>query len=214
MNTKLILIRLGIIALVVLICKLAYDKVADDPGMLLVYFIALGAIGGFLVVKFVLPWFGDAVTTALLSSGEEVKPTETMKAAAKLAQGDYQGAIEEHEKSLKQNPAQSFPVGEIAKIHAEKLNDPQTALRVLETHIAAREWPQDDAAFLRFRVIDIHIVQLQDFDTAHVLLERAIADFPNTRHAANAHHKLGEVEKAQYKQMTERRLKAGGNQAS
>jgi tetratricopeptide (TPR) repeat protein len=210
MNTKLVLIRVGIVALVVLLCKWAYDKVADDPGMLLVYFIALGAIGGFLVVKFVLPWFGDAVSTALLSSGEEVKPTESMKAAAKLAQGDYEGAIAEHEKSLQQNPAQSFPVGEIAKIYAEKLNDPQRAIQVLEQHLAAQEWPLDDAAFLCFRVIDIHLVQLKDYDSAHALLQQVIAEFPNTRHAANAHHKLGEVEQAQYKLAAEKRLKAGG----
>lgn len=213
-NVRLIVIRLCIIGLVLILCKLGYEKLKSDPGMLLVYFIAIGAIGGFAVVKFVLPWFGDAVSTAILSSGEEVKPDESMKAAAKLAQGDFEGAIVEHQKALAENPAQSFPIGEMAKICAEKLHDPQRALGILEKHLAAQEWPLDDAAFLRFRVIDIHINQLKDLDGAHALLEQVIVDFPQTRHAANAHHKLGEVEQAQYKLITEQRLKAAGGQAS
>lgn len=212
MNIKLIAIRISIIVVAFLLCRWGYFLLKDDPGMLLVYFIAIGAIGGFFVVKFVLPWFGDAVSTAILSSGEEVKIDESMKAAAKLAQGDYEGAITEYEKALRENPAQSFPVGEIAKICAEKLHDPQRALQVLEQHLDAREWTEDDAAFLRFRIIDLHVVHLKDFDTAHALLEKVIADFPNTRHSANAHHKLGEVEQAQYKHMMEQRQKASSQE--
>jgi len=201
MNPALV-IRLCLVGLGILLVWAGWNEVKDDPGMMLIYFIFVGAAGGFLVVKFMLPWFGDAVTTALLSSGEEVRSVEGMKAAAKMAQGDYEGAIAEHEKTLAERPDQPFPVAEIAKICVEKLRDTARALAVLNKHLDGRTWPEDDAAFLRFRIIEIHADHLQEYEVARELLQQVIADFPNTRHSANAHHRLHEVEQAQYKQIT------------
>jgi len=208
------IIRLCLIVPFLIVVKIGYDRVKDDVGMLLVYFIAMGALGGFLAVRYVLPWFGDAVGTVVYSSGEEITSDEGLKAAAKLAQGDYEGAISEHEKSLAENPAQTYPISEIANISAKKLHDPQRALKVLQKHLAARSWSEEDAAFLRFRVVDLHLDVLKDFSAARNLLEQIIADFPNTRHSANAHHKLHELEQAEYKLIVEQRTQAANGQAS
>jgi outer membrane protein assembly factor BamD (BamD/ComL family) len=210
MDIKGLLIRVVVIAVLFWLIRLGWNLIGDDPAILFIYIICLAVVGGVCVVKWVLPWIGDAASTAMLSSGEEVRPDETMKAAAKVAQGDYEGAISEYEKSLKENPKQSFAVGEIAKICSDKLGDPQRALNVLQEHLAATQWSRDDAAFLRFRVVDLYAEALKDYDTARNQLQQVIADFPNTRHSANAHHKLNEVEQAQFRHLTEQRLKGAG----
>ncbi len=213
MNRTLI-IRLCLIVLLLVLAKKGWDRVEADMGMMLVYFICLGTVAGLLVVKYFLPWFGDAVGTAVYFSGERVGPGEGTEASAKLAHGDYEGAIAEHEKTLAEDPAQSLLVVEIAKICADKLHDPQRALQVLQKHLTARAWPEDDAAFLRFRIVEIHLQALKDFARARTLLEQIVADYPNTRHSANAHHKLHELEQVEYKHLTDQRAKAGGHPAA
>lgn len=205
------IIRLCLVALFLVLVKLGYDRVRDSEGMMLVYFIAMGALAGFLFVKYVLPWFADAVGTVVYSSGEEIRPDETgLKAAAKLAQGDYEGAIAEHEKALANNPAQTYPIAEIANICVKRLNDPQRALQVLQKYLSAREWPEEDAAFLRFRMVEVQLDTLKDLTAARHLLEQIVTDFPNTRHSANANHKLHEMEQMEYKLILEQRAKSTG----
>ncbi|HEY1051370.1 MAG TPA: hypothetical protein VGE39_16475, partial [Prosthecobacter sp.] len=67
-----------------------------------------------------------------------------------------------------------------------------------------------DAAFIMFRIADVHLTHRHDFEAARDMLEQVIGNFPNTRHSANAHHKIGEVEQAQFKQLQEQRAKGGG----
>jgi tetratricopeptide (TPR) repeat protein len=207
--TRVLLLRLGLFLAVILIALWGWNQVRGDVGLTFVYFVTLGAAGGFLAVKYFIPWLGDAVGTALFSSGEQVGDDPSLKAAAKLAQGDYEGAIAEHEKNLANDPSQVFPIGEIAKICADKLHDPARALHVLSSHLQARDWPEDDAAFLRFRMADIEIDKCRDYAAARALLEKIMLDFPDSRHRANAHHRLNELEQLEFKEALARR--AGAN---
>ncbi|MCP5557930.1 MAG: tetratricopeptide repeat protein [Verrucomicrobiaceae bacterium] len=213
MNTSLI-IRLCIIGLVILLLMIAWDQLKNaNPGMLFIGFIALGTVAGILGVKFLIPWIGDAVGTFFYSSGEEVQMEGSMKAVAKVAQGDYEGAIEEYEEMVRNEPDKPFPIAEMGKIYAEKLKDPQKALAVIQKHLNSREWPGDDAAFLMFRMVDIQLDSLGDFEAARDRLQQIIGAFPNTRHSANAHHRMNEVEQQQFKMAMEQRLKSGGTEA-
>jgi len=130
------------------------------------------------------------------------------KAAACISQGDYPGAIGHYEKMLEDKPDDPFPVAEIAKVYAERLHDPQAALKVLEEHLQSKDWPVDDAAFIMFRIADAHLTHLHDYEAAHDMLQQVIGNFPNTRHSANANHKIHEVEQAQYKLLMEQRARA------
>jgi tetratricopeptide (TPR) repeat protein len=206
MNPRLV-IRLCLIGLALLLAIWGWEKVKDDPGMMFVYFVAMGSIGGFLAVKFLVPWIGDVIGTLVFSSGEQITVDKSSRAAVKLAQGDYEGAIHEHEKALHENPAQTFPIAEIAKIWTDKLHDPKRGLAVLQEHLSARDWPEDDAAYLMFRALDIKMDVLKDYEGARQLLQEVIGKFPNTRHSANAHHKLNEIDQAEFKQLAEQRLK-------
>lgn len=207
MNTTLV-IRICVVTLVLLVLALLWNfaKEAGD-GMKLVFVILVGLGSALLAVKFLLPWLGDLMGEAVFSSGEKVEQDHMTKAAARIAQGDYQGAIEHYEKMLEDKPDDPFPVAEIAKIHAERLHDPQAALKALEDHLQSKDWPVDDAAFIMFRIADVHLTHRHDFETARDMLEQIIGNFPNTRHSANAHHRMSEIEQMQYKLLMEQRAK-------
>lgn len=208
MNRELI-IRLCFATLGILIVMLLWNLVKGaGDGMKLVFVIVVGVVGGILMVKFVIPWIGDAMGEAVFSSGEKVEQDEMTKAAACISQGDYAGAIEHYEKMLEDKPDDPFPVAEISKIHAERLHDPGAALRMLEEHLQSKEWPVDDAAFIMFRIADVHLKHRHDFEAARDMLEQVIGNFPNTRHSANAHHKMSEIEQAQFKLLMEQRAKS------
>ena len=213
MNTALV-IRICVITLVLLVIALIWSFVKDaGDGIKLVFVILMGLAGGLLAVKYFIPWLGDMMGEAMFSSGEKVEQDHMTKAAARIAQGDYPGAIEQYESMLSEKPDDPFPVAEIAKMHAERLHDPQAALKVLEEHLQSKDWPVDDAAFIMFRIADVHLTHRHDFETARDMLEQIIGNFPNTRHSANAHHRMSELEQLQYKQLMDQRAKAGSSGA-
>jgi hypothetical protein len=156
MNRELI-IRLCIVVLALLIAAMLSgsdqggERWHEAGG-----FIVLGVTGGILMVKFVIPWIGDAMGEAVFSSGEQVEQDEMTKAAACISQGDYPGAIEPLRKDAGGQADDPFPVAEIAKVYAERLHDPQSALHVLSDHLQSKDWPVDDAAFIMFRIADVH----------------------------------------------------------
>lgn len=213
MNRQLV-IRICLVLLAILIFSMIWNFVSEaDDGMKLVAVIVIGLTGGLLMVKYVLPWIGDMMGEAVFSSGEQTEQDDMTKAAACISQGDYEGAIGHYENMLQKVPNDPFPVAEIAKVHAERLHQPDEALRVLSEHLQSKDWPVDDAAFIMFRIADVHLTHRHDFDAARDMLEQVIANFPNTRHSANAHHKTSEIEQAQYKYIMDQRAKAASSAA-
>ena len=212
MNTGLI-IRLCLIGIVVFVLMAIWHLIQDsNDGVKLIFFIVIGVGGGLWAIKIFIPWLGDVIGTFVYSSAEEIVVDDSMKAAAKIAQGDFEGAIEEYEKLAKDNPMDPHPVAEIAKIHSDRFHDHATALDVLQRHLQSREWPVDDAAFLMFRIAEVYSDRLHDYETAHDILEEVIANFPNTRHSANAHHRINEVDQAKFKEVMEQRLKSNADE--
>jgi tetratricopeptide (TPR) repeat protein len=183
MNPQLIT-RLCVVLLVIILGLLVYRWIMQaSDGMKLVGFILLGGIGGMLAVKYLLPWIGDAIGEGMYSSGEQIEQDGLMKAAACISQGDYAGALDHYQKMMHEKPEDPFPAAEMAKVHAERLGDPHMAIQVLTNH-------------------------LHDFAAARSTLEQVIAGYPNTRHSANAHHKITELEQVEFKFIQEQRAKA------
>lgn len=208
MNTGLI-IRLGITALLVVLVCLFWTWIENEIAKL-IYVIIVGAIVAIFGAKYLIPWIGDVMGTFIYSSGEEIQQDERMKASAKLAQGDFEGAIGEYEKLLKSKPEDTFAIAEAAKVYSQRLDEPDKALAFIQRHLSGREWPEDEAAFLMFRLVDIHLDPKKDYDKAREVLNEVIARYPNTRHSANAYHRITEIEQAQYKEIIAARQKAGG----
>ena len=182
-----------------------------EIGTLFAVVLVGGCVLGLLAVKFLLPRIGDAVGAFFYSSGEIAGPESSSKAAAKLAQGDYSGAIAEYGNMLASNPGDILAISEIAKLQAEKLDDPHGAVAFLETQISSRAWNEEDGAFLLFRLVDVHEQALHDFDGALEILGRVISQFPNTRHSANAKHRVHEIHQAQFKALSHQRPPSKGD---
>jgi hypothetical protein len=81
----------------------------------------------------------------------------------------------------------------VAKICCEHLDDAPGAAELLEQALQ-REWAPDDAAFLSARLVDVYWKHQHDARGARALLLQIIEAMPGTRHAANAEHRLREIE--------------------
>jgi tetratricopeptide (TPR) repeat protein len=113
---------------------------------------------------------------------------------AASARGDFEGAILEYRHCLECDPADTLALSEIARLHAEKLGDPPAAIAVLDEALR-REWPPEDAAFLKTRLANVYWAQLRDAARARELLQEIVAFFPNSQHAVNARHRLREIDR-------------------
>jgi hypothetical protein len=160
------------------------------------FLISSGLLGIFLVVN-LLPRVGDFITTAMFASNAKVEPTAASPALSKIAQGDYEGAVEAY-LELAETSEDATPYGEAAKLAAEKLDDPARASEILQDALQNREWGEEDWCYLQFRMVDLLDEHFKDFASARAILESIVEHCPNTRHSANAATRMRELEAAEY----------------
>lgn len=170
-----------------------------DPSKIIVLFAAvilLGAVIGILIAFLLLPAFGEWAGNFFFSPNEQDTAREPhANAAAKMARGDYAGAIADYRAALARDPADTFALGEAARIFCEKLGDPASAAALLEAALG-RDWPQDQAAFLANRLADVYWRHQGDAPRARAILSQILAAMPDTKHAASAARRLREMEGA------------------
>ena len=159
-----------------------------------ILFIIAGISAGIILLTFVIPWAGDAIGTFFYSAPEEVEPDPSALAVAKVAQGDYEGAIAEYQKLIDEHPMDRFPVVEVANLYMSKLDDPDRAVNFLEVSLNDKEWPVDDAAYLMFRCVEIELEKRDNPVRARELLELIVENFEGTRHSANAQHRIEQID--------------------
>ena len=145
---------------------------------------------------FLLPALGEWIGNLFYSAPEEVEPDKYGEAASKLAQGDYEGAIKTYRAIAKDDPNTRFPHVEIAKIQLEQLHDADAAINTIQAALDSKQWPENDAAFYLFRLAELYHQERGDEGAAKGFLNRVMETFPETRHSANARHKLNEIEQA------------------
>ncbi len=162
-------------------------------------FIVASVLCAILFVTWILPTLGDKVTEAMVSSGEKVRDTPGAIVARHIAQGDYEGAITELQKQSFAEPQNPRPVLEIARLHLEKLEDPQSALQSLQTALVSREWPALHEATLRLKLADLLAsASPPDFEAAKAEVQQVIDRFPGTTQAADASALLNQIQEKQF----------------
>lgn len=155
--------------------------------------IASAVFLGTLFVTFVLPNWASRVSQSVYGSNEEVdEPAILHEARSLLAKGEYEEAIQVFRRAVEEDPANRLPWTEIARIQGRYLEQPGAAAQTLAEALASREWPEEDQAFLLFRLADLHREDPQGRAQAVAALERVIREFPDSRHAMNARHRLKE----------------------
>jgi tetratricopeptide (TPR) repeat protein len=196
-NKKLVVLNSGIAVLVIsawwMISNWKTWGENDQVGMQFVALMGFTVVIGFFVVLFVLPTLGDKIGAFFYSAPEKIEPDAFSKASSKIAQGDYEGAVAAYAKIAVDEPENRFPGVEIAKLQQDNLGDVDAAIATLEGAIEGKGWEIDDAAFLIFRLEDIYLKEKGDVERSKELLELVIERFPETRHSANAHHRLNEM---------------------
>ncbi len=160
---------------------------------ILLAFLTAGLVGMVVVVD-VLPMLAHKATHSVYDSGEKVdNEADAMHAArSKVAQGDYEGAIESFREAAKADPLNRLPWVEIAKIQKEQLEDPAAAIQTIRHALESQEWEVNNAAYFLFRLAELYDEDAGDRASAAAMLNQVMAQFPETRHSANARHKLHE----------------------
>jgi tetratricopeptide (TPR) repeat protein len=176
--------------------RLAKANPDIDPSkvvMLFAGFILIGGSAAIIVVVMVMPAIGDAVGNFFFQPNQEIEKDPHASAQAALARGDYAGAVEEYRQMIINDPGDTLSYSELAKISCEHLDDAAGAQAILEEALQ-REWSPDDAAFLSARLVDVYWKFQHDARSARALLLQIIETMPATRHAANAEHRLKDIE--------------------
>jgi len=158
---------------------------------ILLAFLSAGLIGIVFVLE-VLPIIAHRMTHAVYDSGEMVEDDPMREARSLVAQGDYEGAIASFREAAKADPLNRLPWVEIAKIQKTNLEDPMAAIETIRTALESQEWQLNDAAYFLFRLAELYDEETQNRDAAVSILQQVIDEFPETRHSANARHKLHE----------------------
>jgi tetratricopeptide (TPR) repeat protein len=176
--------------------SLARKNPEVDPSKIVLLFAATVLVGGttaIIVVSLVLPAIGDAVGNFFFQPDQEIEKDPHASAQAALARGEYAEAVEEYRRILADDPTDTLSYSEIAKISCEHLDDAAGAAAILEEALK-REWTPDEAAFLTSRLVDVYWKYQRNIRGARALLIQVVESMPGTRHAANAEHKLKELE--------------------
>jgi len=160
---------------------------------LLLTFLSAGLIGLVLVV-YLLPLLAQKFTHAVYDSGELLEKDLMREAHSLLAQGEYELAIEAFKKVAAEDRFNRLPWVEIAKVYRLNLHDPTSALGTLRQALESQDWQVEDAAYLMFRIAELYDEDFEDRATASGVMHQVVEEFPETRHSANAAHKLREWE--------------------
>ena len=147
-----------------------------------------------LFIIYVLPNLAHRATHAIYDSSEMVEEDPLHDARALFAQGDYEGSIEAYRAVAEEHTGDRFPWVEMAKIYNTNLEDPDTAIAVLREAMSSYDWQVKDAAFMMFRVAELYENEKEDKEATVQILQQVVEMFPETRHSANATHRLRELD--------------------
>ena len=148
---------------------------------------------GILFIMYVLPSITEKATHMVYDSGELVEKDPLHDARAAHARGDYEEAIAVYLSVTNDDPYNRLPWVEISKIQHDNLEDPDAAIQTLRNALESHEWAVNDAAYFMARISDLYLEDKEDQESAVNILQQMIETFPETRHSANATHKLREI---------------------
>jgi tetratricopeptide (TPR) repeat protein len=193
MATKIILGLIG-----ASIAYYMYDSYTDpDPNATfskLLSTICAGLFFGLLAVFYVLPALSHKAAQSMYADANEAAEQDGLQEArALVAQGDYESAVVAYRKSLIKDPSNRLAWTDMAKLYAEKLEQPQLASSSLREAYDEHEWSEEDGAFLLFRISEWQLDDCQDQEAGAATLKEVIEAYPSTRHSANAMQQLRQL---------------------
>jgi len=171
--------------------------IAENQTKVMLFFggiILLVVVIGLIIALSLIPAIGDRIGAFFYNPNEEIEKDPHADAIACMAQGDFGGAIKAYFKACGANPMDTHALSEIAHIYCDKLQDSAAASATLEEALK-REWPDEESVFLRNRLADVYWNYQRDALRARELLINIAESMPETRYAANALHRLQEIDR-------------------
>lgn len=165
---------------------------------LIKYYIAImgmAAVTAIVTCVSLLPIIGDLAGHFLFTPNEKIERSPHADALAKLAAGDFEGAIEEYREVFDDNPQDTHAANEIIRLYCEKLGQPEQAADFLVEALSVGERAPEEWAFLQERMVDVCWNFQHDGVQARAILNHIIERMPETRESANASHRLQEIER-------------------
>jgi tetratricopeptide (TPR) repeat protein len=153
-----------------------------------------GTVIALILTMLVLPAVGDKIGSFFFNPDQRIEHDPHADAIAKLAQGDPESAIEVYESILSNDPSDTLAISEIARICCRDLGDTARAATVIE-HALETEWPHEQSSFLANRLADVYLLQ-NDVVRARQLLIEIAQNLEGTKYAANALHRIHEVDRS------------------
>ena len=161
------------------------------------YFCILGLAAVTALVSYVLllPLFGEYAGNFIFNPNEKIERNLHAEALVKLAAGDFQGAVDEYRAVFEEDPQDIHAASEIVRLYCEKLNEPDSAADFLVEALSYAERLPEDVAFFSQRLVDVCWHYQHDGIRARAILIKIAKDMPETREAANALHRVQEIDR-------------------
>ena len=166
-----------------IIAKESGDKIGAVVNLLIMVFLAL-CIGALLAPNF-SSYLADKFFELIFSKNKGKVRKEYSHIKALTIQGYYDKAVEEYKKELDNDPMNHDLMLEIAQIYHENLKNFDLAIeyynKALDFITDSNTW-----VFVKNRLADIYLSDLDDKDKAVVVLNDIITKLPDTKYARQA----------------------------
>ena len=197
---RVLIVVILLVAMFLLIRHVKALAAAEEMEMSLLvsYYISilgLAAVTAVVSCVSLLPLLGEFVGNVVFTPNHQLERNPHHDALARLAAGDFQGAIDEYRAVFEEDPEDLHAASEVARIYCEKLNAPEPAEDFLVEALSYEDRTPEDVAFLSQRLVDVCWNYQRDGIRARAILIKIAEDLPETREAANAMHRLQEIDR-------------------
>lgn len=160
-----------------------------------VLILALSAVTALVFCLSLLPLLGELAGKFVFTPDEQIERNPHADALAKIAAGDLLGAVEAYKEVFEENPSDTHAASEVVHLYCDKLHDPDSAASFLAEALSIPDRPTEETVFLSQRMVDVCWVHQHDGIRARAILIKIAEDLPETRYAANALHRLQEIDR-------------------
>jgi len=167
-----------------------------SPGFNLLFILTIWLIALVIVILLTPVAFyiadylsGKVVSLFYATSGIKLSRSYT-PAQVHMAKGEYEKAIEEYRKVLKEDPDDTIAQCEIADIYFRRLNEPKKALAEYYKALEQKDYDRGLWVFAVNRIADLYSQELKKPDWAVIELRRIIEKFPDTKYAKRAKERI------------------------
>ena len=196
---RVLVVVILLVAMFLLIRHVKVLAAAEEPEMsqLVTYYIsilALAAVTAVVSCVSLLPLLGEFMGNVMFAPTQQIERSPHHDALARLAAGDFQGAIDEYRAVFEDDPQDLHAASEIVRLYCEKLNAFEPAEDFLVEALSYERTPEE-VSFLSQRLVDVCWNYQKDGIRARAILIKIAEDMPETREAANALHRLQEIDR-------------------